>query len=194
MARSLDDAPVITVRNRTELRDWLAANHADAGSVWLATFRRHHADYLSYEPMVEELLCWGWIDSVSRALDDDRTRVLISPRKVTSAWSALNKAHVERARGSGMMMPSGEAKIAAAKANGMWDFLDDVERLEMPPDLGTALLVAGAREAWEAYPRSIRRAALEWLKNARTADTRAERIREIAASAGEGLRPRPFRR
>ena len=144
--------------------------------------------------MVEELLCWGWIDSLARALDDDRTMLMISQRKPGSAWSALNKAHVERARQSGAMTPAGEAAIAAARASGMWNFLDDVERLEIPPDLSTALLIAGAREAWDAYPRSTKRAALEWLKLARAADTRFARIDEIAGSARQGLRPRPFRR
>jgi uncharacterized protein YdeI (YjbR/CyaY-like superfamily) len=130
MARAAEDAPILTVRTRTDLRAWLAAHHGEKGPIWLASFKRHHPDYLAYEPQVEELLCWGWIDSVTRALDADRSRVLIAPRNPRSAWSAINKAHVERARASGAMTPSGEAKIAAAQANGQWSFLDDVDRLE----------------------------------------------------------------
>ena len=187
------DAPLITVRNRAELRDWLAANHATSGTVWLATYKRHHPDYLAWEPLVEELLCWGWIDSLPRAVDDDRTGHLAAPRSPASAWSAVNKAHAERAIASGAMTPAGAAKIAAAKANGMWDFLNDVEALIDPPDL-TAALQGRAAEVWAAHPRSVKRGTLEWIKMAKTPATRAARIAEVAGSAAQGLRPKIFRR
>ncbi|MGL6209541.1 MAG: YdeI/OmpD-associated family protein [Paracoccaceae bacterium] len=187
-----DDAPVLTVRSRPQLREWLVVNHATASTVWLASYKRHHPDYLAYEPIVEELLCWGWIDSVTRALDADRSMILIAPRRVTSGWSAINKRHVERARASGAMTPAGEAKIAAAVANGMWDFLNDVDALLAPDDLIVALGVAVA--GWEAYPKSVKRGTLEWIKTARTAPTREARIAEVVASAAQGQRPKPFRR
>ena len=193
MARAAEDAPVLTVRSRADLRAWLEMNHAGPGPVWLASYKKHHSDYMPYEPLVEELLCWGWIDSVTRALDADRSMILIAPRRVTSAWSAINKAYVDRARASGAMTPAGEAKIATAVANGQWTFLDDVERLEIPPDLSAAL-VAGSQAVWDAYPRSVKRGCLEWIKTAKTAPTRAARIAEVAQDAASGLRPRLFRR
>jgi len=189
-----DNAPVLTVRSRGDLRAWLADHHATAPSHWLATFKRHHPDHLGYETIVEELLCWGWIDSVPRALDAERSMILIAPRKVTSAWSAINKAHVERARASGAMTAAGEAKIAAAQANGMWDFLNDVEALQVPDDLAGRLTAADAWAGWDAYPRSVKRGTLEWIKTARTAPTRAARIAEVADSSARGARPKPFRR
>ena len=192
MARAAEDAPVVTVRNRAELRDWLAANHAWAGSVWLARFKKPHPDYLAYEPVVEELLCWGWVDSVTRALDGERSLILISPRKAGSAWSAVNKSHVARAVASGAMTAAGMAKVEAAKASGMWEFLDDVERLEVPGDLAAAL--GDGRTVFDAYPRSVKRGVLEWVKNARTDQTRAARIAELARDAAAGERPRLFRR
>lgn len=186
-------APLITVRNRAELRDWLAANHASAGTVWLATYKRHHPDYLGWAPLVEELLCWGWIDSLPRAVDADRTAHLIAPRSPNSAWSAVNKAHAERAIASGAMTLAGEAKIALAVANGMWSFLNDVEALLDPPDL-TAALQGQAAEVWAAHPKTVKRGTLEWIKMAKTPATRAARIAEVADSAARGLRPKPFRR
>jgi uncharacterized protein YdeI (YjbR/CyaY-like superfamily) len=189
-----DDAPIITVRSRAELRDWLAAHHADPGPVWLAAYRKHHPDYMSPEDGTEELLCWGWINSTPRALDDDRSMILIAPRNPTSAWSAVNKALVEKARASGAMTPAGEAKIAIAVANGMWDFLNDVDALIDPPDLTKALAATGTAAFWSAQPRSIRRGTLEWIKTAKTAETRAKRIRDVTDSAAQGLRPSPFRR
>ena len=193
MARAAEDAPILTVRSRAGLRGWLEQHHAGPGPVWLATYKKHHPDYMPYEPLVEELLCWGWIDSVTRALDADRSMILIAPRRVTSAWSAINKAHVDRARASGAMTPAGEAKVAVAIANGQWTFLDDVERLEIPADLVAALEGRG-RAVWDAYPRSVKRGCLEWIKTAKTAPTRAARIAEVAKDAASGLRPRLFRR
>lgn len=188
------DIPILTIRTRADLRAWLAENHATHGSVWLATYKKHHPDYLAYEPMVEELLCWGWIDSVTRALDADRSMLLISRRNPKSAWSAINKAHVERARASGAMTPAGEALVSIAQANGMWSFLDDVERLECPPDLAQALDATGTTDFWTALPRSIKRGALEWLKTAKSPETRQKRIDDITGSAQANLRPSPFRR
>lgn len=192
MAQALDSAPILTVRSRAELRAWLADHHGDNGPVWLACFRPHHPDYLSPEQSTEELLCWGWINSIPRALDADRSMILISPRKPGSAWSAVNKHFVDQARASGTMTPAGEEKIAAAEADGSWSFLDDVERLELPDDLETAL--GQGRATWDGWPRSIKRATLEWLKTARTERTRHARLDEIVQSAAQGLRPKPFRR
>lgn len=124
-----------------------------------------------------------------RLVDD-----LVAPRNPKSAWSALNKAHVERAVASGAMAPARLARVEAAKASGMWTFLDDVERLEVPADLDATLEAAGSTKVWAGHPRSIRRGALEWLKTATTAPTRAARIADIAGSAGQGLRPTPFPR
>jgi uncharacterized protein YdeI (YjbR/CyaY-like superfamily) len=186
------DMPIVTIRSRADLRAWLAEHHASAASHWLASYKRHHRDYLPYEAQVEELLCWGWIDSMTRALDADRSMILIAPRNPKSGWSAINKAHVARARASGAMTAAGEAKISAAMANGMWDFLNDVDALIAPDDLLQAL--GDARPAYEAYPKSVQRGTLEWIKTAKTAATRAARIADVVASAAQGQRPKPFRR
>lgn len=190
-----DNAPILTVRSRADLRSWLAENHVKPGPVWLASYKKGHPDHLGpHEPITEELLCWGWIDSVTRALDADRSMILIAPRNPKSAWSAVNKSLVDRARASGAMTPAGEAKIAVAKANGQWDFLNDVDALIDPPDLTKALVASGTMAFWAAQPKSIRRGTLEWIKTAKTSETRARRIADVATSAAEGLRPSPFRR
>jgi uncharacterized protein YdeI (YjbR/CyaY-like superfamily) len=188
------DAPIVAVRSRAELRGWLAANHATAKAVWLATYRKPHPDYLAPEERIEELLSWGWIDSTPRALDSERTMILIAPRNPASAWSAVNKALVDKARASGAMTPAGEAKIADAQANGMWDFLNDVDALIDPPDLTAALATTGTTGFWSAQPRSIRRGTLEWIKMTKTPETRAKRIADVTDNAAQGLRPSPFRR
>lgn len=192
MARAADGAPRVEVRSRADLRAWLAANHAAGVSVWLVTYKKHTPWYLAYGDLIEELLCWGWIDSQTRGVDADRTSLLIAPRNPKSAWSAINKAKVESARASGAMTEAGERLVRIAKENGMWAFLDDVERLEVPADLAAALggLIAG----WDLYPRSVKRGTLEWIKTAKGAQTRAARVASVAASLEAGLRPPPFRR
>lgn len=194
MMGAADTAPIITVHSRADLRAWLAGHHGTRGPVWLAAYRKHHPDYLSPEAATEELLCWGWINSVPRALDADRSMILIARRNPTSAWSAVNKALVAKARASGAMTPAGEAKIAVAVANGMWDFLTDVDALIDPPDLTAALAATGTNGFWQALPRSIRRGTLEWIKTAKTAATRSRRITDVTDNASKGQRPSPFQR
>ena len=194
MKRAAENAERLEVRSRENLRHWLSKNYTDPGPVWLVFWKKHTDHYVPFVEFVEECLCWGWVDSVSRGVDADRSSVMIAPRNESSAWSAINKGIVEKARASGAMTKHGEAKIAAAKANGMWNFLDDVERLEVPEDLAEALKSSQARNVWNDFPRSIKRASLEWVKTAKTQPTRDKRITDIATSAAQNERPSPFRR
>lgn len=189
----MSEDEIVTMCTRAQLRKWLKDYHnVKTGNVWLATYKKHHPDYLPWIEAVEELICWGWIDAQVAKLDDDRMKHRIAPRKDSSAWSAVNKDIVARMRASGQMTDAGEAKIAAARANGMWTFLDDVERLEVPVDLAQA--IGDARPVWDEYPRSVKRGTLEWIKTAKAASTRARRVDDVAQSARAGLRPSIFRR
>ncbi len=180
------DAEHLEVRNLSELHDWLQRHHAQSTSVWLVTYKKSHPAYLPWGDVVAELLCWGWVDSLVRKVDEMRMKHLISPRKESSAWSAVNKRIVDELRAAGRMQPPGEAKIAAAKANGMWGFLDDVERLEVPEDLAAAIEGDGA--IWETWSRSIRRAWLEKIKRAKTAPTREKYIAACAQAVHDNLK------
>lgn len=182
----------VTIRSRLELRTWLSENHATASGIWLATFKKHHKDYLPWMEAVEELLCWGWVDAQVAGLDADRMKHRVAPRNPKSAWSAVNKEIVSRMRAAGLMTPAGEKAVEIAVDNGMWIFLDDVERLEVPADLAQAL--GPLIDIWETYPRSVKRGTLEWIKTAKTTPTREKRIEDVRASASENLRPGPFRR
>ncbi|MEO1536439.1 MAG: YdeI/OmpD-associated family protein [Pseudomonadota bacterium] len=181
-----NDAEHVEVRSIEALRGWLNSNHTQLSSVWLVTFKKPHPDYLPWADVVPELLCWGWIDSAVRGIDAETFKHLISPRKDTSAWSAVNKELVVRMRNEGRMQPAGEAKITAAEANGMWSFLDDVEALVVPDDLGEAL--GTARDTWELWSRSIKRAWLEQIKLAKSPPTREKRIAKCAEAARQRLK------
>lgn len=182
----------VEVKSRAELRAWLAENHTRTEGVWLVVYKKHTDHYLPWGDAVSELLCWGWVDSVTRKADADRSSYRIAPRNPKSAWSAVNKAKVEEVRAAGLMTPAGEALIAAAQVNGMWDFLDDVERLERPDDLTAAM--GDLVPVWDDYPKSVKRGTLEWIKTAKTEGTRRKRIADVVSSAQSALRPSPFRR
>lgn len=186
----------VQVESREAWRDWLTANHTRSAGVWLVTFKKHTRNkYLSNDDIVEEALCFGWIDSLPRKLDEDRTMLWLAPRQPGSGWSKLNKERVERMIAAGLMTPAGLEKIEAARQDGSWNALDAIEALEIPPDLGAALdAYPAAREYFEAFPRSAKRGILEWIANAKRPDTRARRIAETARLAQENQRANQWRR
>lgn len=173
----------LEVRSLGEWRDWLAANHAQPESIWLVSWKARRRDlYIPYRDLVTEAIAWGWIDSLPRALDDDRSMRRMSPRKAGSAWSRVNKAIAEDLIAQGRMQPPGLYGVRQAQESGAWSRLDDVEAGLIPDDLARALEDAPEARAWfEARSRSDRRAILEWILAARTARTRARRIDETAS-------------
>ncbi|MEW6225391.1 MAG: YdeI/OmpD-associated family protein [Chloroflexota bacterium] len=189
---ALDDAPHVHADDRATWRAWLEANHATAGGAWLVTWRtRSGRQGLDYEAAIEEALCVGWVDSTGGRFDDDRGKLYFAPRKPRSVWAATNKARVERLIAEGRMMPAGLAAIERAKANGSWELLDSVERLEVPDDLAAALDAhAPAAANFAAFPPSARKMLLGWLVTARRPETRARRIEEIADAAARNQRAR----
>ncbi len=192
---ALDDAPHIQAEDRATWRSWLEANHATAPGAWLVTWRPGRGrPVLDYEAAVEEAICFGWVDSRPGRVDDDRARLYFAPRKPRSAWSASNKARVERLLAAGRMAPAGIAAVERGKANGMWEHLDAVERGEVPGDLARALAAhPPAAENFAAFPRSVRRAILEWIAAARRPETRSARIEETATLAARNERANQWR-
>jgi uncharacterized protein YdeI (YjbR/CyaY-like superfamily) len=184
------DAERVHPETADEWRAWLAEHGARSAGVWLVFWRKGSGrPLLSYDAAVTEALAFGWIDSRPRKLDEQRTMLYFSPRKRGSAWSRPNKERIARLRQEGRMQPAGEAIVAAAEADRSWTRLDDVENLTVPPDLERAFgSYPGSREQWEGFPRSTRRGILEWIVQARRAETRAARIDETARLAADGRR------
>ena len=183
--------PTVLVNSQAELWDWLAGRHASADSVWLAQPRKGQPGHIEYPELVKTLLCWGWIDSLPRSLDDTHTCILASPRKPKSLWSEINRAHVDELEGQGRIQPPGQAKIDQARADGSWDRLAEVDGQRIPPDFAASLAgLPGAREFFDGLPKSARRAALEWIVSPLRPETRAARIKQAAQACAEGRRPR----
>ena len=188
---ALADAPEVFAEDRATWSDWLEANHDTSGGAWLVTWRsRSGRQGLPYEEAVEEALCFGWVDGTAGTVDDDRGKLYFAPRKPNSGWAATNKARVDRLIAAGRMAPAGLAAIERAKANGSWELLDSVERLEVPPDLAAAFeALPPAAANFAAFPPSVRKQALASLVLARRPETRADRVRRIAEAAARDKRP-----
>jgi uncharacterized protein YdeI (YjbR/CyaY-like superfamily) len=182
-------------QTRAEWRAWLEARHASSTGVWLVTWKKATGKpRVEYDDAVEEALCYGWIDSLGRTLDDERSRLLFTPRKPGSGWSRPNKQRVERLLAAGLMRPAGLAVVEAAQADGSWSSLDDVENLVEPDDLRTALDAdPEARRQWDGFPRSAKRGILEWVQSAKRPETRGKRIAETAELAARGERANQWR-
>jgi uncharacterized protein YdeI (YjbR/CyaY-like superfamily) len=183
------DRPQVHLQRREDWRAWLAEHHAARDGVWLVSWRSATGrPAIGYEAAVEEALCFGWIDSLQRKLDEERTMLMFTPRKAGSRWSRSNKERVARLEAEGRIAPAGAAVITAARADGAWTALDDVENLVVPEDLATAFAGhPGAAGHWEAFSPSVRRGILMWIVDAKRPQTRAARVEEAAAQAAEGL-------
>jgi len=185
-----DDAPREHFETTGEWRSWLEAHHSDSPGIFVVSWRRDTGrPAMTYEAMVEQALCFGWVDSRGARLDDERTMLWFTPRRARSGWARPNKLRIERLTAAGQMHPAGQAIIDAAIEDGSWTLLDQVEDLISPPDLLDAFdNRPGAQTNFESFPRSVRRSILEWIAVAKTAPTRQRRIIETADLAAQGER------
>jgi uncharacterized protein YdeI (YjbR/CyaY-like superfamily) len=177
-------------KTRKDWRDWLEENHQRAQSVWLIIYRKESGiNSIYYPEAVDESLCFGWIDSLPNKRDDKSYYQFFSKRNPKSNWSKVNKLKVEKLIEQNLMKPAGLAMIEIAKSNGTWDILDDVENIVLPEDLSIAFSKNKlAFENWENFSRSSKRGILEWILNAKKAETREKRINETVLLAAQNLK------
>ncbi|MEM7471529.1 MAG: YdeI/OmpD-associated family protein [Pseudomonadota bacterium] len=179
-----DGFETIEVKSTEALWAWLGANHAVSDSVILITWKKHHpAQYVDRDAVLDALVAYGWIDGRRYTVDDDHSGQLIARRKVQH-WAASYKTRAENLEKDGRMRPPGRASVEDGKRNGLWDFMDDVDALIVPDDLGTAL--GASRSSWDALAPSYRRNVLRWIKLAKTEPTRAKRIVQAAGATKSG--------
>lgn len=180
----MKDFEQVEVKSVVELRAWFEKHHDQKESIWLVTYKKSVPDkYLSAFDVLDKALCFGWMGGRRKKLDDCRTMQLLSPRKAQH-WAKSYKDRVARLTETGRMHTAGLRAVAEAKANGMWDFMDDVDALTLPADLAEALdKTPPARKHYEIFPDSAKRDILRWIKLAKTPQTRAKRIAETATLA-----------
>lgn len=189
MSAGIEDLEQVIVASVLELHKWLLRNHAQKDSIWLVTYKKTvPTNYVSREQVLDELVSFGWIDGMRKAIDDTTTMQLISPRK-TKPWAKTYKDRAERLMAEGRMQAPGLTSINLAKSSGSWDEMNDVDLLIIPDDLLSALKSNGnALAFFEAFPPSTKRNILRWIGSAKTSGTRTKRINEAAVAAKGNIR------
>lgn len=148
---------------------------------------------LTWSEAVEEALCFGWIDSLRKSVDDKTFMQFFCKRKPTSVWSKINKGKVQRLIDEGLVAKAGHESIATAKQNGSWVILDHVEELLIPKDLEKGFKShRGSKAFFMGLSKSAQKAILQWLVLAKRPETRQKRIAEIAELAAQKLKPKQF--
>ncbi|MFD1769886.1 YdeI/OmpD-associated family protein [Sphingobacterium suaedae] len=187
-------ADIFYPKTKSAWRTWLIENHEKKNAIWVVLFKKKsNQPTISWSDAVEEALCFGWIDSIKKTVDEDRSIQFFSKRKPKGTWSKINKQRIQQLMETGRMFPAGLASVETAKQNGSWSILDDVEELIVPPDLEGALKKSGEAEAYFlSQSRSKRKMLLHWVILAKRPETRRKRVDEIANCAAEGKLPRGF--
>jgi uncharacterized protein YdeI (YjbR/CyaY-like superfamily) len=185
----------VLIESRAQWATWLSQHHQQSPGIWLARWKKASAHpSVTYDDVVEEAIRFGWVDSKPRSLNDEQSLLLVTPRKPKSSWSRINKQRPEALIRTGRMTPAGLAAVDTAKANGAWDALNQVEDLTEPDDLTEALnMNEPARAFWDAFPRSTRRAILEWIGSTKSPKTRQQRIHRTVSDAAMNIRANQWR-
>jgi uncharacterized protein YdeI (YjbR/CyaY-like superfamily) len=182
-------------KNRKQWRQWLEKNHSTSPGVWFTYYKKETGKArVSYEEAVEEALCFGWIDSLPRKLDDGRSMLKFTPRKTKSVWSQLNKTRIERLITEKQIMPAGLATIILAKKNGSWDTLTASDKAasnnEMPEDLEKLFIKnKKAKANFHNFSFSIRKQFLSWIDSAKRPETRKARLQQTMLMAAANRKP-----
>jgi uncharacterized protein YdeI (YjbR/CyaY-like superfamily) len=168
--------------HRDQWRRWLKNNHSTKPEAWLIVYKKKYQEEgLTLDELIEEALCYGWIDGKLKSLDMKRYMLRFSRRTANSIWAVSNIKRVEKLIAEGKMEESGYQKIAEAKANGEWDAAMRREQVDIiPKPLESALRnVDGAIAAYQLLPDSRKKQYIYWLQTAKREETEQRRIQKI---------------
>lgn len=189
------DIKTFHAETREEWREWLEKNHQSEKSVWLIIYHKGSSiKSCYYDEAVEEALCFGWIDSVAHKRDGESKYQFFAQRKPKSNWSKANRERVEKMVRLGLMTPSGQKLVDSARKSGAWEALVDVQNFVIPQDLQNKLNKNNnALKNFLAFPPSSKRIILEWIHNAKKAETRQKRIEETVRLAIDNIKANHYR-
>lgn len=191
MPKFEEQLDMIYASDRTAWRMWLGANHSHAPGVWLIYYKVNSGQpSVRYSEAVKEALCFGWIDSKVKSLDENRYQQIFTPRKPKSVWSKLNKQYIEELIEQHCMTEAGLAKINTAKQDGSWTALDAIEALVMPTDFQQALDAnPAAQQNFAAFSPSTQKNILFWIDQAKRPETRLKRIGQTLSATAQNQNP-----
>ena len=181
-------------KSKQEWRQWLVENHQAKQSIWLICYKKKAGKpSVAWSDVVDEALCFGWIDGMRKSVDEESFVQLVCKRKPKSGWSKINKEKIERLTADGLMAEAGRKSVDIAKQNSSWTLLDDVEELTIPQDLELAFennLVA--KDFFLSLSKSVRKMILQWISFAKKPETRQNRINEVVERAASKQKPKQF--
>lgn len=184
----------IRINSKTDWRLWLTEFHKYHPSIWvICNTKKSGLPFVEWSELVDEALCFGWIDSTRKNIDEGTYKQLFTKRKPNSTWSKINKEKVEVLIADQLMTEAGYESIKVAKENGSWTILDAVEELIIPEDLNAAFKeYMGSDIYFQSLSKSVKKMMLHWVIFAKRPETRKKRITEIAENAAQGKKPKHF--
>jgi len=180
----------IECKTRADWRSWLAENHGRVKEVWLVYYKKRTGlPSITYGDSLDEALCFGWVDSLIKRIDDAKYVRKFTPRKDDSKWSVVNKQRVEQLIQEGLMTEHGLIKVEAAKRSGSWDHPVQKPKLdfEMPTEFATALQEnPPAEETFNQLAPTYQKQYIGWISVAKRPETKEKRIKESLRLLAEG--------
>lgn len=172
---------IMTFETPNDLDEWLKLNHAAESELWVKIFKKNSGiQSVSWNDVVVEVLCWGWIDGVKKTFDDESYLQRITPRTVRSSWSKRNTEHVERLIIEGRMKEPGLVHVRAAKADGRWENAYVMSEMEVPADFLAALEEQPrVKLFFETLNKSSRDVIAYGLTSAKKPETRQRRFEKF---------------
>jgi uncharacterized protein YdeI (YjbR/CyaY-like superfamily) len=173
-----DSTRILTFASPKDLGQWLKRNHASENELWVKIFKKKTGiSSLTWNDVVIEALCWGWIDGIKKSMDDQAYLQRITPRKAGSSWSKRNREHAERLINEGRMMESGLDHVRAAKSDGRWENAYVASELKVPADFLAALHSRPkSKQFFETLNKSSRYQIAYGLTSAKKPETRYRRF------------------
>jgi uncharacterized protein YdeI (YjbR/CyaY-like superfamily) len=176
-----DPTRIMAFTSPEDLGQWLKLNHAIESELWVKIFKKNIGiPSVTWDDVVVEILCWGWIDGVKKSIDEQAYLQRVTPRKARSNWSKRNREHVERLINEGRMTESGLVHVRAAKADGRWENAYTASEMQVPADFLTALDgKPKAKLFFETLTKSSRYVIAHGLTSAKKAETRQRRFEKF---------------
>jgi len=171
----------VYVKTRKEWREWLNQQHDKSNGIWLVFYKKHtDKPTLEYDEAVEEALCFGWIDSIIKKIDDEKYVRKLTPRKADSRWSELNKKRITKLEKQGLLTEAGIMKVREAKTSGLWDKSDSPQiSLDILRELECALARnKKAKSFFDQLASSYQKQFIGWISSAKRQETKERRLRE----------------
>ena len=192
MLHDTKEFDTLYITDRNDWRNWLKINHESVNEIWLIYYKKDTGKKrIPYNDAVEEALCFGWIDTTVRKVDDEIYIQKYLPRKKNSKLSEINKKRAEKMISEGKMTQAGQEKIDSAKKNGNWEnAYGKKEKQEIPDDLLKALSKnEKALTNFLNFAKGYQNTYIYWLNDAKKTETRIRRMNKIIERASKNLKP-----